>query len=138
MRHRVDLNRLGRKPSHRKALHKNMVTSLFKFERIKTTKPKARAVRRTAEKMITRAKIDNVHNRRTIAKKVNEKAVLNKLFKDIAPRFKKRPGGYTRILKLGRRIGDAAEMVLLELVERKEKEKKEKKKKQAGSAKSTS
>ena len=138
MRHRVDLNRLGRKPSHRKALHKNMVTSLFKYERVKTTKPKAKAVRRTAEKMITRAKIDNVHNRRMIAKKVSEKAVLNKLFKDIAPRFKKRPGGYTRILKLGRRIGDAAEMVLLELVERKEKEKKEKKKKQVGSTKSTS
>ncbi len=137
MRHRVDLNRLGRKPSHRKALHKNMVTSLFKYERIKTTKPKAKAVRRTAEKMITRAKIDNVHNRRTIAKKVNEKAVLNKLFKDIAPRFIKRPGGYTRILKLGRRLNDAAEMVLLELVERKEKEKKQKKKKEAGSTKST-
>jgi len=137
MSHRVDLNRLGRKPSHRKALHKNMVTSLFKYERIKTTKPKAKAVRRTAEKMITRAKIDNVHNRRTIAKKVNEKAVLNKLFKDIAPRFIKRPGGYTRILKLGRRLNDAAEMVLLELVERKEKEKKQKKKKEAGSTKST-
>jgi len=114
-----------------------MVTSLFKYERIKTTKPKAKAVRRTAEKMITRAKIDNVHNRRTIAKKVNEKAVLNKLFKDIAPRFIKRPGGYTRILKLGRRLNDAAEMVLLELVERKEKEKKQKKKKEAGSTKST-
>ena len=135
MRHRVDLNRLGRKPSHRKALHKNMVASLFKFERIKTTKPKAKAIRRTAEKMITRAKVDTVHNRRTIAKKLSEKAVLNKLFKDIAPRFQKRQGGYTRILKLGRRVGDAAEMVLLELVERKEKEKKPKKKKQPGSTK---
>ena len=85
--------------------------------------------------MITRAKVDTVHNRRTIAKKLSEKAVLNKLFKDIAPRFQKRQGGYTRILKLGRRVGDAAEMVLLELVERKEKEKKPKKKKQPGSTK---
>ncbi|MEJ2662646.1 MAG: 50S ribosomal protein L17 [Spirochaetia bacterium] len=135
MRHRVDLKRLGRKPSHRKSLHKNMVSSLFKYERIKTTKPKAREIRRTAEKMITRAKVDSVHNRRTIAKKIVEKRVLDKLFKDIAPRFKQRPGGYTRILKLGTRTGDAAEMVLLELVERKEREKKIKKKKETGGAK---
>jgi large subunit ribosomal protein L17 len=135
MRHRVDLKRLGRKPSHRKSLHKNMVSSLFKYERIKTTKPKAREIRRTAEKMITRAKVDSVHNRRTIAKRIVEKRVLDKLFKDIAPRFKQRPGGYTRILKLGKRTGDAAEMVLLELVERKEREKKIKKKKETGGAK---
>jgi large subunit ribosomal protein L17 len=135
MRHRVDLKRLGRKPSHRKSLHKNMVSSLFKYERIKTTKPKAREIRRTAEKMITRAKVDSVHNRRTIAKRIVEKRVLDKLFKDIAPRFKQRPGGYTRILKLGTRTGDAAEMVLLELVERKEREKKIKKKKETGGAK---
>ena len=98
-------------------------------------KPKAREIRRTAEKMITRAKVDSVHNRRTIAKKIVEKRVLDKLFKDIAPRFKQRPGGYTRILKLGTRTGDAAEMVLLELVERKEREKKIKKKKETGGAK---
>jgi large subunit ribosomal protein L17 len=137
MRHRVDLNRLGRKPSHRKALYRNMITSLFRYERIKTTKPKARQIKRKAEKMITRAKVDNVHNRRTVAKKITDRSVLHKLFVDIAPRFKNRPGGYTRILKLGRRIGDAAEMVLLELIERKEKEKKAKKKKETPAAKTT-
>lgn len=116
MKHRVGYNRLGRKPSHRKALHRNMVTSLFKHERIRTTKAKAQAIRRTAEKMITRAKIDSVHNRRIVAKDVHDKAVLAKLFVEIAPRFKERPGGYTRVLKIGPRPGDAAEMVLLELV----------------------
>jgi large subunit ribosomal protein L17 len=94
-----------------------MATSLFRYERIKTTKAKALAVRRTAEKMITRAKTDSVHNRRIIAKDIQDKEILAKLFTDIGPRFKERPGGYTRILKLGYRQGDAAEMVLLELVQ---------------------
>jgi len=93
-----------------------MVTSLFRHERIRTTKAKAQAIRRTAEKMITRAKVDSVHNRRIVAKDLQDKAVLAKLFVDIAPRFVERPGGYTRILKLRQRSGDAAEMVLLELV----------------------
>lgn len=128
MKHRRGFNPLGRKSSHRKALHKSMVTALFKYERIKTTKAKAREIRRTAEKMITRAREDSVHNRRIIARKISEKAVLAKLFTDIAPRFLTRPGGYTRILKLGQRYGDASEMVLLELVERTEKEKKKPKK----------
>lgn len=128
MRHRVDLNRLGRKASHRKALHRNMVSSLFKFERITTSKTKALEIRRTAEKMITRAKEDSVHNRRIVARKLYDKGILAKLFTEIAPRFKARAGGYTRILKLGRRPGDAAEMVLLELVERVEKVQKKKKK----------
>lgn len=117
MKHRVGYNRLGRKPSHRKALHRNMVTSLFLEERIRTTKAKAQAIRRTAEKMITRAKTDSVHNRRIVGKDVKDKAALAKLFTDVAPRFAKRPGGYTRILKLGQRTGDASEMVLLELVQ---------------------
>jgi large subunit ribosomal protein L17 len=116
MKHRVGFNRLGRKSSHRKALHRNMVTSLFKHERIRTTKAKAREIRRTAEKMITRAKIDSVHNRRMIARDLKDKAILAKLFLDIGPRFKTRPGGYTRMLKIGYRAGDASEMVLLELV----------------------
>jgi len=116
MKHRVGFNRLGRKPSHRKSLHRNMVTSLFKYERIRTTKAKAREIRRSAEKMITRAKIDSVHNRRMVARDIKDKAILAKLFGDIAPRFKERPGGYTRILKVGHRRGDASEMVLLELV----------------------
>ncbi len=117
MKHKVGYNRLGRKASHRKSLHRNMVTSLFLEERIRTTKAKAQAVRRTAEKMITRAKEDSVHNRRIVGKDIKDKAVLSKLFTDVAPRFVKRPGGYTRILKLGQRTGDASEMVLLELVQ---------------------
>ncbi|MFP4484711.1 MAG: 50S ribosomal protein L17 [Spirochaetaceae bacterium] len=118
MKHRVSVNPLGRKPAHRKALHRNMVTSLFAHERIRTTKAKAQAVRRTAEKMISRARVDSVHNRRIIFKDIKDDAVLAKLFTEIGPRFKDRPGGYTRILKLGQRRGDAGEMVLLELVER--------------------
>jgi len=118
MHNRIGFNRLGRKASHRKALRRNMVTSLFKHERIQTTKAKALEVRKTAEKMITRAKEDSVHNRRIIAKNITDKNVLNKLFTEIAPRFISRPGGYTRILKMGLRQGDAAEMVLLELVEK--------------------
>ncbi|HEQ71542.1 MAG TPA: 50S ribosomal protein L17 [Spirochaetia bacterium] len=129
MRHKQTVNRLSRKSAHRKAMIRNMVMSLFKHERIRTTKQKARVVRKHAEKMITRAKVDNVHNRRIIAKKITQKSVLRKLFTDIAPRFTERPGGYTRILKLAPRITDAAEMVFLELVDRKEKVKKEKKKK---------
>lgn len=117
MKHKIGFNRLGRKPAHRKALHRNMVTSLFKHERIQTTKAKAREIRRTAEKMITRAKVDSVHNRRMVARDIKDKAILAKLFVDIAPRFKSRPGGYTRMLKIGQRQGDAAEMVLLELVQ---------------------
>ena len=116
MKHRVGFNRLGRKPAHRKALHRNMVTSLFKYERIRTTKAKALEIRRTAEKMITRAKVDSVHNRRMVARDLKDKAILAKLFVDIGPRYTTRPGGYTRMLKIGHRAGDASEMVLLELV----------------------
>ncbi len=127
MNHRMGFNKLSRKSSHRKAMTRNMVTSIFKYERIKTTKAKALEIRRTAEKMITRAKVDSVHNRRVIAKDITDKEILAKLFTDIAPRFKTREGGYTRILKLGRRDGDAAEIVFLELVERENKEKSDKK-----------
>jgi large subunit ribosomal protein L17 len=104
-----------------------MVTSLFRHERIKTTKAKAKEVRRTAEKMVTRAKVDSVHNRRIVAKDIKDKEILTKLFTDISPRFQDRQGGYTRIIKLGFRRNDAAEMVLLELVEKKEEKKKKKK-----------
>ena len=120
MRHRIGYKPLGRKASHRKALHKNLAISLFQFERVKTTRQKAREIRRTAEKMITRAKVDTVHNRRIARKSIHDPEILAKLFTEIAPRFAERPGGYTRILKIGRRQGDAAEMVILELVERKE------------------
>ncbi len=124
MKHKIGFNRLSRKASHRKALIRNMVGSLFIYERIKTTKSKAKEVRKAAEKMITKAKIDSVHTRREIAKKLYKKSIISKLFTEIAPRFISRFGGYTRVIKLGQRPGDASEMVFLELVDRKEKEQK--------------
>lgn len=118
MKHRVGFNKLGLKTSHRKALQRNMTISLFRYERITTTKSKALTVKRTVEKMITKAKVDTVHNRRQIARDIKDKEILAKLFTDIASRNEKRAGGYTRILKLGTRQGDAADMVILELVEK--------------------
>jgi large subunit ribosomal protein L17 len=122
MKHKIGYNRLGRKAAHRKAMTRNMLTSLFRYERIKTTKAKALAVRSAAEKMITRAKEDSVHNRRMINRDIKDKAVLAKLFTEVGPRFKERPGGYTRVLKLGPRPSDAAEMVILELLPESEQE----------------
>lgn len=121
MNNKTGFNRLNRRAGHRRALIKNMVTSLFTYERITTTKSKALEVRRHAEKMVTRAKVDSVHNRREIAKTITQDDVLAKLFTVLGPRFQSRAGGYTRILKLGQRYGDAAEMVILEFVERTEK-----------------
>ena len=121
MKHKIGFNALSRKSSQRKALKRNMVTSLFRYERIETTKAKALEVRKMAEKMITRAKVDNVHNRRVIASDIYDEAVVAKLFKELAPMFTERKGGYTRNLKTGNRLGDAAEMVILELVEKTEK-----------------
>lgn len=120
MKTRTGFNRLGRRPAHRKALLKNLVTSFFRYERIVTTLAKAKEVRRLAEKLLTRAKVDSVHNRRIVARIITKEDVLRKLFQQIAPRFLQRPGGYTRVLKLGPREGDASEMAILELVERKE------------------
>ena len=117
MKHRRGFNPLERMAAHRKALHRNMVTSLFRYERIRTTKTKALAVRRSAEKLITRAKVDNVHNRRIACSRLFDDGIVAKLFTDIALRMKERPGGYTRIIKLGERPGDAAEIVILELVD---------------------
>lgn len=126
MKHKIGFNALSRNASHRKAMKRNMVTSLFRYERIETTKAKALEVRRMAEKMVTRAKTDSVHNRRQIARDISDKAVVNKLFTEIAPLFTERNGGYTRILKTGNRLGDAAEMVILELVEKPVKDTKKK------------
>jgi len=117
MKHRRGFNPLQRRAAHRKALKRNMVTSLFKQERITTTKAKALEIRRTAEKMITRAKIDSVHNRRIVSSRLFDEGIVAKLFTNIAPRMKDRNGGYTRIVKLGERKGDAAEVVILELVD---------------------
>jgi large subunit ribosomal protein L17 len=117
MKHKRGFNPLERMAAHRKAMHRNMVTSLFRHERIKTTKAKALAVRRTAEKLITRAKADSVHNRRIVSGRLYDEGMVAKLFTNIGPRMKERPGGYTRIIKLGERYGDAAEIVILELVD---------------------
>ncbi|MDR1507606.1 MAG: 50S ribosomal protein L17 [Treponema sp.] len=117
MKHRRGFNPLERMSAHRKALLRNMVTSLFREERISTTRVKALAVRRSAEKLITRAKTDTVHNRRIVSSRLFDEGVGAKLFTVIAPRMKDRPGGYTRIIKLGQRPGDASEMVVLELVD---------------------
>ena len=117
MKHRRGFNPLERMAAHRKALHRSMVTSLFRYERIKTTKTKAFAIRRSAEKLITRAKVDSVHNRRLVSSRLFDEGIVAKLFTDIAIRMKERPGGYTRIIKLGERPGDAAEIVILELVD---------------------
>lgn len=121
MKHKIGFNALSRNASERKALKRSMVTSLFKYERIETTKAKALEVKKVAEKLITRAKDDTVHNRRVVAGFVYDEAVTAKLFNEIAPLFKERNGGYTRVLKTGFRLGDAAEMCILELVEKTEK-----------------
>ena len=131
MKHRIGFNALSRTTSERTALKRNMVTSLFRYERIETTKAKALEVRKMAEKMITRAKVDNVHNRRMIARDINDPAVLDKLFKEISPLFAERNGGYTRVLKTGYRLGDAADMVILELVEKTQKKEAKSEKKEA-------
>jgi len=120
MRHRNKGRALSRTSSHRKATLRNLATSLFRHERIETTTAKAKELRPYAERLITLARRGDLHSRRLAARSVSDRAVLGKLFDDIAPRFTTRPGGYTRILKLGTRRGDAAEMALIELVERRE------------------
>ncbi|MDD5930638.1 MAG: 50S ribosomal protein L17 [Spirochaetales bacterium] len=117
MNHKNGFNPLSRTTAHRRAMSRNMVTSLFRYERITTTKSKALEVRKSAEKLITRAKEDTVHNRREVAKFISDEKILNKLFTEIGPRMKERNGGYTRVLKLGYRQGDAADVVILELVD---------------------
>jgi len=117
MNHKNGFNPLSRTASHRRAMSRNMVTSLFRYERITTTKAKALEVRKAAEKLITRSKVDSVHNRRQAARFIADEVILAKLFTDIGPRMKERNGGYTRILKLGFRQGDAADLVILELVD---------------------
>ena len=116
MRHRKKGRQLSRTRSHRKAVLRNLATSLFRHGRIETTTAKAKELRPYAERLITLARRGDVHSRRLAARKIQDRAVLGKLFDDIAPRYAERPGGYTRVLKLGNRKGDAAEMSLIELV----------------------
>ena len=120
MRHSKSGRKLNRNSSHRKAMFSNMANSLFDHEIIKTTLPKAKELRRIAEPLITLAKEDSVANRRSAFSKMRDKEMVGKLFSELAPRYKDRPGGYTRILKCGFRSGDAAPMAYIELVDRPE------------------
>jgi large subunit ribosomal protein L17 len=117
MRHRVKGRKLGRSPSHRKAMFRNQLASLVREESIKTTLPRAKELRPIAEKVVTQGKRDTLHARRLVNRWLPERDLVKKLFDDIAPRFQERPGGYTRIIKLGPRLGDGAEMAVLEFVE---------------------
>jgi len=116
MRHRKSGRKLGRTSSHRDAMFRNMVTSLFEHERIVTTKEKAKELRPIAEKMITLAKRGDLHARRQALSYIRSKAVVEKLFTNIKDQFAERKGGYTRILQTGVRKGDAASMAIIELV----------------------
>ena len=118
MRHNKSGRKLNRNSSHRKAMFSNMANSLFDHEIIKTTLPKAKELRRVAEPLITLAKEDSVCNRRSAFSSLRDKAMVGKLFTELAPRYKERPGGYTRIMKCGFRSGDAAPMAYIELVDR--------------------
>jgi large subunit ribosomal protein L17 len=117
MRHRKSGRKLGRNSSHRKAMYRNMATSLVRHETIKTTVPKAKELRRVVEPLITLAKVDGVANRRLAFNRLRDKEAVGKLFSDLGPRFKDRPGGYLRILKTGPRAGDAAPMAIVQLVD---------------------
>lgn len=117
MRHGKSGRRLGRTTSHREAMFRNLVTSFLNHEKITTTDAKAKEIRSVAEKMITLGKRGDLHSLRQAASYIREKSVVTKLFSTIAPRYKDRPGGYTRIVKLGIRQGDAAPVSLIELVE---------------------
>ena len=117
MRHGKSGRRLGRTTSHREAMFRNLVTSFLSHEKITTTDAKAKEIRSVAEKMITLGKRGDLHSLRQAASFIREKSVVTKLFSTIAPRYKDRPGGYTRIVKLGVRQGDAAAVSLIELVE---------------------
>jgi large subunit ribosomal protein L17 len=117
MRHRKKGRHLGRTTSHRKAMLRNMATSLFKHGRIETTVAKAKELRVYAEPLITKAKRGDLHARRHVARHIRDREALAKLFEEIGPRYAERPGGYTRVIKLGHRAGDAADVAIIELVE---------------------
>lgn len=118
MRHRKAGRHLNRTSSHRKAMFQNMTNSLFRHELIKTTLPKAKELRRVAEPLITMAKEDSVHKRRIAFARMRDKEMVGKLFSELGPRYKSRPGGYLRVLKCGYRTGDNAPMAYVELVDR--------------------
>ena len=117
MRHNKKINHLGRTSSHRKALMSNMASSLITSKRISTTLAKAKALRTYVEPLITKAKNDTTHSRRTVFSHLQDKEAVSELFRDVAARVADRPGGYTRILRTGNRLGDNAEMCIIELVD---------------------
>jgi len=117
MRHNKTVNHLGRTNTHRKAMLANMASSLIKHKRITTTLAKAKALRTYVEPLITKSKDDNTHSRRVVFSYLQDKDAVSELFKDISEKVAQRPGGYTRILKVGNRIGDNAEMCFIELVD---------------------
>jgi len=117
MRHNVKGRKLGRTTAHRKAMFRNQLASLVENERIRTTLPKAKELRPIAEKIVTQGKKDTLHARRQVNRWLPRRDLVKKVFDEIAPRFEERPGGYLRIVKLGPRQGDGAEMALVEFVE---------------------
>lgn len=117
MRHGKKINHLGRKSAHRKAMLANMACSLIEHKRINTTVAKAKALKRFVEPLITKSKQDTTHNRRIVFSYLRNKYAVSELFRDVAAKIGDRPGGYTRIIKLGNRLGDNAEMALIELVD---------------------
>ena len=116
MRHRAKGRQLSRTASHKKALLANLATSLFRHDQIVTTEAKAKELRPYAERLITLARRGDLHARRLVERRLKDRAVTHKLFKDLGPRFASRPGGYTRIIKLGHRAGDGAEVARIELL----------------------
>ena len=120
MRHRRAGRRLNRTPSHRRALFANMAAALIKHEQVVTTLPKAKELRRFADRLITLAKRGNLHSRRLAVSRVRDEAMVKKLFEVLGPRYKERSGGYTRVLKAGFRYGDSAPMAVIEFVDRDE------------------
>lgn len=117
MRHRKKGRSFGRTAEHRRAMLRNMATSLFLHGRVETTTEKAKELRRYAEPIITKAKRGDLHARRLVARHIQDSDVLHKLFAELGPKYAERPGGYTRVLHLGHRPGDAAEMSIIELVD---------------------
>lgn len=117
MRHGKKINHLGRKTAHRKSMLANMACSLIEHKRINTTVAKAKALKQFVEPLITKAKEDTTHNRRIVFGRLRQKDVVTELFRDVAPKIGDRPGGYTRIIRLGNRLGDNADMAMIELVD---------------------
>ena len=116
MRHRVAGRKLNRSSGQRRALRRTLITQLLRHERIRTTRAKAAAIRAASEKLITLARRGDLHARRLVERRIRDKAVSTTLFKEIGPRFAARPGGYTRIIRLGHRVGDGAETARIELL----------------------